>query len=356
MKLLEYEAKELLRAYGLPVPRGQQVESANTVLNLPFPVVLKVQIPKGGRGKAGGIKIVANQAEYEPTAKELLAKPILGCDVRSLLAEEKLEIGRELYLAITIDRTTGLITLLAHKRGGMEVESLSNDDDPLLRIPLSGSPGGAVSKQLSRYFDLQKLQVMLSHLYEVFIKEDALLVEINPLVVLTDGGLMCADAKIELDDAASFRHAGREYEMAISSQFIELSATGTVASMANGAGLAMATVDAIKAAGAEPANFYDVGGGTDVEGMVRAFQKIAAMPEVAAIVVNIFGGITRCDEVARAIIEAQKVCKYLPQLYIRLTGTNETEGQRLLEAAGITFYPTLADCVQQAVASIRKAS
>ena len=360
MKLLEYEAKTLLHKHGLPIPDNQRIRSANTKINLPFPVVLKVQIPKGGRGKAGGIKIVNDQAESERTAQALLEEPTLGYITTSLLVEEKLDYEQELYLAIALDRVSSQLTLLAHKHGGIEIEQLADEHDPLFKISLASSPTPEIIKALSGYYDfsggmnggLGELRNIVSRLYEVCIQEDALLVEVNPLMVLKDGSLICADAKIELDDDAAFRHANRNagFEAkSASNQFVELNVNGTIASMANGAGLAMATVDAIKAAGAEPANFYDVGGGTNVEGMVAASKRIAAMPKVESIVVNIFGGITRCDEVAQAIVEAKKISTALPGLYIRLTGTNETEGKAILEAAGILFYPTLADCVTHAV-------
>jgi succinyl-CoA synthetase beta subunit len=357
MNLLEYEAKDLLRHYSVPVPAGQQFTDPQAFTPSNYPLVLKVQIPKGGRGKAGGIVTVHDYVEYAKTAERLLKDPILGCQVSSLLAEEVLDHERELYLAITVDRKSATVMLLAHRNGGVEIEQTvaAPGSEPMLRVVLVGIPDDNVVQELQAYYDLPDsalplLQKLLVGLYEAFIQEDALLIEINPLMVLTGGELVCADAKIELDDAAAFRHTERKLEtQAVSSQFVELNSLGTVASMANGAGLAMATVDAIKAAGAIPANFYDVGGGTNVQGMVQAFAKIAAMPNVSSIVVNIFGGITRCDEVAEAIIEAKKVCANLPQLYIRLTGTNEAQGKKLLEAAGIPFYQTLAACVAEAV-------
>ncbi len=357
MKLLEYEAKALLRKHGVPVPNGQAVRDANEVVHITFPVVVKVQIPKGGRGKAGGIKLVQDQAEYQQTATALLGSTILDCKVSTLLVEEALHYERELYIAIAIDRAAGCLELLAHRRGGVEIEQTVTVQDPMVRLPLTQAPDATTLKQVQAYFGLSDspdttlmLQELLSRLYQTCVGEDALLVEINPLMELDDGSLVCADAKIELDDAAEFRHTDRQLETpASSSQFVVLNNGGTIASMANGAGLAMATVDAIKGAGADPANFYDVGGGTNVDGMVRAFERMADMPNVRAIVVNIFGGITRCDEVAEAIIAARKICKNLPKLYIRLTGTNEAQGKKLLDDAGIALYPTLADCVREAV-------
>jgi len=317
---------------------------------------LKVQIPKGGRGKAGGIKVVNDQTECSRVAGALLGSTILDCEVQTLWLEPALDYERELYLSIVLDRSAMGLVLLAHRSGGVEIEQTASEADPLLRLPLDGEPDEVVAARLREYWVLPEaaaaqLPDLLRGLYEIYVQEDALLLEINPLMLLKDGRLVCADAKVELDDAAAFRHADwKKFEtQPASAQFVELDAAGTVASMANGAGLAMATVDAIKTAGAEPANFFDVGGGTNVEGMVRAFQKIAAMPRVKSIVVNIFGGITRCDEVAEAIVEAQKRCPDLPELFIRLTGTNETEGKAILESAGMPLYPTLAACVAEAV-------
>lgn len=370
MILLEYEAKELLKRHGLPVPSGEILRGPQTDISLDFPVVLKVQIPKGGRGKAGGIKLVHDKAGASSVAADLLQNEILGCKVSTLLAEEALQYDRELYLAVAVGRTNNSLSLLAHRQGGVDIEQAASEAGPVRTFPLGESVSPEIIQQLHAYYlgteaeaggtdgvgqggvgaDAATLQKLVEGLVETCVQEDALLVEINPLMVLKNGGLACADAKVELDDAAAFRHQEWNFETKVtSSQFVELDPDGMVASMANGAGLAMATVDAITAAGARAANFYDVGGGTNVEGMVKAFQKIAAMPQVSAIVVNIFGGITRCDEVAEAIVESKKICQDLPVLFIRLTGTNETEGRKLLEGAGIAMYPTLADCVREAV-------
>lgn len=356
MNLLEYEAKSLLRQHAVPVPDGVVVQSVDEAVPAAFPAVLKVQIPKGGRGKAGGIKVVNDQMECSRMAGDLLGSMILDCKVQTLWLESALDYERELYVSIVLDRSAMVLVLLAHRSGGVEIEQAANEADPLLRVPLEGEPDAAVVDRLQEYWRLPAAAVtqlpgLLRGLYETCVQEDALLLEINPLMLLKDGRLVCADAKVELDDAAVFRHAGWNTleTRPASAQFVELDAQGTVASMANGAGLAMATVDAIKTAGAEPANFFDVGGGTNVEGMVQAFQKIAAMPRVRSIVVNIFGGITRCDEVAEAIVEAQKRCPDLPELFIRLTGTNEAEGRAILEAADMPLYPTLAACVAEAV-------
>lgn len=359
MILLEHEAKGLLRSAGLPVPDSFLVGSADVVPALPFPLVVKAQIPKGGRGKAGGIRVVDDRAAYDQAVADLLGSELLGCHVGELLIEAKQQSERELYLSVLLDRTAGALVLLARRQGGVEVEQA--DDGDVLRIPLEDSDM-LTDTQLGRLLDYygldagyaDELGAVVEGLYALLRDQDALLVEVNPLMVQPGGRLVCADAKVELDDAAAFRHPDWKFSQAGgSSQFVVLDATGQVASMANGAGLAMATVDAIEAAGAKAANFFDVGGGTDVAGMVEALGRIAAIGDVRAIVVNIFGGITRCDQVAEAIIAARGSVDDLPPLFVRLTGTNEAEGLRLLSEADITPLGTLADCVQAAVAEVK---
>ena len=350
MILLEYEAKTLLAAYGVPVPRSFVIHDTSQESELQFPLMLKVQIPKGGRGKAGGVRKVEDTEGYQKTVGELLGSDMLGCHVDSLLAEECLTGERELYLSFVVDRTSKRLAILAQRQGGVDVERAAHDvSGDTLKLPLNGVPDDEAVQRLAEFYSLSnasQLKTILEGLYDVARQQDALLVEVNPLMVCSDGRLVCADAKVELDDAAAFRHKDWQFsQSAASSQFVVLDEQGMVASMANGAGLAMATVDAIQSAGLRPANFFDVGGGTNVEGMVNAFAKLVAMPRVQAIIVNIFGGITRCDEVAQAIIGAQQRLGGLPSLFVRLTGTNEVEGRRLLEEAAITPLASLADCV-----------
>lgn len=353
MKLLEHEAKKLLKKHSLPVPHSQIVQAPAKQTSMEYPVVLKAQIPKGGRGQAGGVLFIKNDHELAQSSKALFTKPLLGCTVRSLLIEEALAIKYEFYLAITFDRQAQTFVLLAHNMGGVDIEKASKQTPPL-RVPITGSPNTKTIQQVGHHFALEEhnlphLSAIIKNLWQTCTQEDALLVEINPLVFTKQGDFVCTDAKIELDDAAAFRHDWHFEAKPASTQFVILHKEGTVASMANGAGLAMATIDAIEAAGGLPANFFDVGGGTNVAGMVAAFEKMAELPDVKAIVVNIFGGITRCDEVAEAIITATKTVKNLPKLFIRLTGTNEAEGQALLHKTGIATLPTLAACVEAAV-------
>lgn len=353
MKLLEYEAKALLLKYNLPIPAGQLVRHSNDNPTIPLPLVIKVQIPVGGRGKAGGVKHISTLNEFHHATELLLSKPILGHQAHSLLAEQALDIKDELYIAITVDRTTRSLMLLAQKHGGMDIESAPHQSG-MLALPLSGEPTSRIYEALFNYYGLHKelnhtIQTICYGLWDVCVNEDAMLVEVNPLVITTDNKVVCADAKIELDDAAAFRHPDRQFEQVPdSTQFVILDEQGTVGSMANGAGLAMATVDAIQASGVSPANFLDVGGGTNTDGMVNSFRKLSGLPNIRAIVVNIFGGITRCDEVADAIIKARESVPNLPPLFIRLTGTNEQQGRDLLENAGVSIMPDLKSCVDAA--------
>ncbi|HEX6461925.1 MAG TPA: ATP-grasp domain-containing protein [Candidatus Saccharimonadales bacterium] len=356
MRLLEYEAKKLLKKWGLSIPEHEIIRAPGSDTALSFPVIIKVQIPKGGRGKAGGVQIAQNNIEYARITQLLFSQPLLDCPVTMLLIEEALAVQQELYLSILLDRNEQSLVLLAHAQGGMDIEAASKHSKPL-RLLLDTGPNKKVIQKVMHYYALPaaltpQLATVIDGLWQACTQEDALLVEVNPLILTKQGQLICADAKIELDDAAAFRHNWQFEAQPASTQFVILNEHGTIASMANGAGLAMATIDAIKAAGAEPANFFDVGGGTNVGGMVEAFKKMAALQKVKAIVVNIFGGITRCDEVAEAIITARQTVAYLPKLCIRLTGTNETEGRALLERAGIRTLPTLADCVAEAAKEV----
>lgn len=355
MKLLEYEAKDLLKQSKVTVPEAQLVRTGAEAPSVSLPVVLKVQIPVGGRGKAGGIQPVSTAEGFEQTAKELLSKPIKGYVASTLLAEEQLEIQNEHYLSYVIDRSQQSAVLLAHRQGGVDIETTTAEDSSgLLRIPLSDRPDNEVATKLLEHYQLDdtlrnEIHDLLSSLWEAFTANDALLLEINPLVLTKDNRLLCADAKIELDDAAAFRHPDWDFEQKPQkAQFVVLDEQGDVASMANGAGLAMATVDAIKGAGATPANFLDIGGGTNTEGMVEAFKAMTEMPSVRAIVINVFAGITRCDEVAQAIVIARERFENLPPLFIRLAGTNEQQGKQILTDNNIATLSTLQECVQAA--------
>lgn len=348
MRLLEYEAKRLLKKANLPVPSGTII--TNTKEHITTPVVLKSQVPVGGRGKLGGVKIVDDSIVVSPTAiTELLTLKIKGYAPTVLLAEEKLHIRNEHYISLFIDRASSSIQLMVHKDGGVEVESNSRDD--FLSLAISKDTAKRVSKDVAAYlgYSLSLVSPFITRLLDAFIENDAILLEINPLVLTEEGLLICGDCKMELDDAAAFRHPDWQFEDTISdTNFVVLNKKGAVATIANGAGLAMATVDAVSDHGMVPANFLDVGGGANTESVLRAFRRILEFSHVEAIIINIFAGITRCDEVAKAIIAARNQLSGLPPLFIRLAGTNFEEAVSLLTAEDIPTLATLEECLEKA--------
>lgn len=350
MKLLEHEAKTILRTYNIPAPDALLITKRFTP-ELTLPVVLKSQVPVGGRGKAGGVVRVSGESEITPTIDRLFALDIKGFKPNSLLAEQTIAINKELYLSLLINKELAAIELMAHKNGGVEVEE--NEQGSYLRINLDTTPIETVGNQLAEYYELPDqtfaLQDLIENLRTCFIKNDATLLEINPLILTDDNKLLAADCKMELDDAAEFRHPEWKFEDApVSNNFVELNKNGTVATIANGAGLAMATVDAVSAKGMVPANFLDIGGGANIETITLAFNRIMEFPNVKVIVINIFAGITRCDEVAKAIIAARQQIKDLPPLYIRLAGTNFEEAVTLLANEHIPTLATLKECLDAA--------
>lgn len=347
MNLLEYEAKALLATYGIPTPKSSVVKRASDAVKTP--IVLKSQVPTGGRGKAGGIVIVKSLSEVAPTITKLLDKEIKGFTPNTLLAEELLDIEQELYLSLVINRAHSTIELMAHVNGGVEVEE--NTSDSFLTIPLSEPPTTLHGEQLAEYYGLEtqtfSLQDLLKNLFTAFREQDATLIEINPLVVTTDGRLVAGDAKMTVDDSATFRHPEWQFEEErASANFVTLNEQGEVATIANGAGLAMATVDAVASSGLTPANFLDIGGGASTESVLNAFRTIQEYPNIKAIVINIFAGITRCDEVAKAIIAARAQLNDLPPLFIRLAGTNYEPAEELLREQNIPLLPTLEDVIE----------
>lgn len=347
MKLLEYEAKKILRNDGIAVPKSFIARSTADFL----PAVIKSQVPIGGRGKAGGVKVVKTAEEYDAAVAAIGTLSIKGFTPRTLLGEELIDIARELYLSILIDKSTRSIVLMAHTNGGVEVESNSADD--FLRITLDGNNAEAAGEELSDYYNLPEqsfaLQDMVENLYRCFVTNDATLLEINPLIYTTDGQIIAGDCKMDLDDAAAFRHPDWSFEeQSAETNFVTLDQRGEVATIANGAGLAMATVDAVADAGMKPANFLDIGGGANEASILAAFERIMTYPNVSVIIINIFAGITRCDEVAKAVIAAQGKIQQLPPLYIRLAGTNFEQAVTLLSAKNIPTLATLDECITAA--------
>lgn len=346
MKLLEYEAKAILKSAGIPIPLGVVVNEAT---NIQTPIVIKSQVPVGGRGKAGGVRLIENEDQLETAISEILSLEIKGFKPKVLLAEQKIDIVREHYLSLLIDRETATIRLIAHKNGGIEVED--NNKAGFLNITIDETTIESAATQLVNHlgYDDHSLHPLLQKLYAVFIASDATLLEINPLIYTKSKAFICGDCKMELDDAAVFRHPEWSFEDTPSNaNFVTLDPGGTVATIANGAGLAMATVDAVSASGIKPANFLDIGGGANTESVLAAFNKIMEFPNIHAIVINIFAGITRCDEVAKAIIAAKKQIDGLPPLFIRLAGTNFEEAVTLLASENIPTLATLEECLTAA--------
>lgn len=351
MKLLEYEAKNLLRQSEMNIPAGSIVHPDNRSfrdISIAYPAVVKSQVPVGGRGKAGGVKLVRDQNELDDTIKNIAARKIKGFLPTALLVEEALDIAKEYYLSLTVNRTAATIDVVAHAEGGVEIES----QEGFFTRTLDGKDFDRIGESLAELYSLEEKSFLLAEwlekLYRCFIDNDATLIEINPLILTRKGNLVAGDCKMTLDDDAAFRHPEWQFEeIPDDANFVTLDQDGTIATIANGAGLAMATVDAVTAAGLTPANFLDIGGAATVDSIVKSFEKIMTFPHIDAIIINIFGGIVRCDDVARAIVEAQKEFPTLPRLAVRLSGTNSTEAAAILHQANLTLHPDLAACIAE---------
>ncbi len=360
--LLEYEAKQLLHIASVPIPEGDVIDAGSVSVNVSLPRVVKSQVPIGGRGKAGGIVVADTEEALEQAVTDVSKLPIQSHLPKKLLLEEKLSITRELYLSILIDRAEAQIVFMAHTNGGVEVED--NDKASFLRLPADEFSTknridfDQIGQKLADYYDMQShaytLQDIAEHLYECFVKNDATLIEINPLVLTDDAKLIAGDCKMTLDDAALFRHKEWDFETPTPSvNFVTLDPEGDIATIANGAGLAMATVDSVTAAGLTPANFLDIGGGANEDSVKAAFRSISDYKNVKAIIINIFAGITRCDEVAKAIIGAKKNIPNLPPLFIRLEGTNVDQAKELLSAQNIPLKTSFEVCIEAAKGALR---
>lgn len=352
MKLLEYEAKYLLSAAGIPIPNSLLVRPSDFI---PAPIVLKSQVPTGGRGKAGGILVIDDDDDLQPAIKNLLNLEIKGLLPKTILAEEKLAIKKELYLSILIDRASAGVKIFAHTDGGIEVED--NTDFTSWTIE-EKSQAEQIGQQLADYYELPGqtfvLQDLVENLFTCFVENDATLIEINPLILTSTDELVAGDCKMTLDDAATFRHEWNFEEAPAEANFVTIDPEGETATIANGAGLAMATVDAAYTAGLKPANFLDIGGGANEATLLKAFNKIVEYKNLKAIIINIFAGITRADEVAKAIISAKQQIEDLPPLFIRLAGTNYEAAQKILTNNNIQLLPGLESALTAAKKTIDK--
>ncbi|MGB4868347.1 MAG: succinate--CoA ligase subunit beta [Candidatus Saccharimonas aalborgensis] len=349
MFLREYEAKNLISWHGIRVPDGVVLHKTEELPVVRYPAIVKSQVPTGGRGKAGGVRVAENKQQLLSITQALFSRPIEDHIPSSLLIEEQLNIERELYLSLSLNRSTAAIELVAHAHGGIEIESR----DDFFTAQLDEREFSKVGESLAEIYSIENKAFLLSELvailYQVFCKQDAILLEINPLVLTTSGDLVAADCKMIVDDDASFRHPDWSFEeMGKSSNYVVLNKNGAVATVANGAGLAMATVDTIQAAGLVPANFLDIGGNATTESITSCFERIVELPNVSAIIINIFGGIVRCDDVARAIIAARRQIPSLPKLYIRLAGTNAREARSILNDSGIKLYESIEEAIEDA--------
>jgi succinyl-CoA synthetase beta subunit len=385
MNIHEFQAKQILARFGVPVPKGQPASSgaeaaqAFEALGQPRAVV-KAQIHAGGRGKAGGVKLVSSAAEAGEFAAKLLGKPLIthqtgpqGRVVRRIYVENASDVARELYLGMVVDRKAECVAVIASTEGGMEIEEvaartperiLTEFIDPL--IGLAAFQGRKIAFALGlRDKQIGQLASLLNSLYRAFIETDASLIEINPLVVTKEGSVLCLDAKISFDDNGLFRHPDirelrdpneedpAETEAAkFDLSYIHLD--GSIGCMVNGAGLAMATMDIVKYYGAEPANFLDVGGGANSQKVAAAFRILLSDERVRAVLINIFGGIMLCDVLAQGVVDAAREVKLEVPLVVRMEGTNVDKGKQILKDSGIKVIAAsdMADAARRVVAAI----
>jgi succinyl-CoA synthetase beta subunit len=385
MNIHEYQAKELLGRFGVAVPRGGVAYTAAEAVAVTRRLggsrwVVKAQIHAGGRGKAGGVKLVHSEDEVTEAAAALLGRRLVthqtgreGREVKRVYVEEGCDIARELYLAVSIDRGTGRIVLIGSAEGGVEIEEVAaRNPERIIRVaidPASGlQPFHAREIAFGLGLDPKAAAPFITGLYHAFCEFDAALVEINPLVVTASGALLALDAKMGFDDNALFRHPDiealrdedeedpTELEAAKHAlNYVKLD--GNIGCMVNGAGLAMATMDIIKLYGGAPANFLDVGGGATRERVTVAFKLILADPNVEAVLVNIFGGIMRCDVIAEGVVSAAREVNLHVPLVVRLEGTNVELGRKILQQSGLPIVAAenFADAAQKVVAAVEAA-
>lgn len=372
MKVHEYQAKEIFKKYGILTPSEKMCRTVDEVISaskeIGIPCVIKAQVMVGGRGKAGGIKIAKNEKEVKEHATSILSMEIKGIPVRKVLVSEAIDIGSEAYLGIIVDRSEKKTVIMACKEGGVEIEEIARQrpeaiykvyaDSLLGLLPHKGRDVG-----LFLYADPKlafECAAVTSKLYRIFTDLDSSLVEINPLVVDKSGRLIALDAKLNFDDNGLYRHpdveamrdreSEDENELLAKEQdlsYVRLS--GNIGCVVNGAGLAMATMDLVKHFGGEPANFLDIGGSSSPEKVMNAMRILLKDENVRVIFFNIFGGITRCDDVANGILQAKKTLNIKHPIVARLTGTNEDKAMDILKEAGLIFAKTMDEGAQKAI-------
>ncbi|MGZ3445389.1 MAG: ADP-forming succinate--CoA ligase subunit beta [Myxococcaceae bacterium] len=386
MKIHEYQGKELFRKYGVPTPRGvlattpEEAEKAATSLGTPV-VVVKAQIHAGGRGKGGGVKLAKSPAEAKQLASQILGMMLKthqtgpeGQKVNKVYLEEGLPIEREFYLGMTLDRATSRLSLMASSEGGVEIEEVAAKHPEKILLESIDPVVGLADYQARKLAfglglkgdSIGKFVAFARALYRSYIETDASLVEVNPLVLLKDGSVVALDAKLNFDDNALYRHKellgyrdvaeedpieaqAKEFDLAY------ISLDGNIGCMVNGAGLAMATMDTIKLVGGQPANFLDVGGGASKEKVTEAFKLILSAKAVKAVLINIFGGIMKCDVIAEGVVAAAREVKLSVPLVVRLEGTNVEQGKEILRHSGLPIIPAdnLRQAAEKAVAAAR---
>ncbi|MEM3874511.1 MAG: ADP-forming succinate--CoA ligase subunit beta [Candidatus Bathyarchaeia archaeon] len=372
MKLLEYEAKRILAKYGVPIPKGElatnTAQAREIALRLNPPLAIKAQVPVAGRGKAGGILFADSIAEVEMFAEKLLGMQIKGIPVRGVWIEEKIQAKKELYFGMTVDRYAKGYVAIASSEGGIEIEEVAaKTPEKIVRFPINPQHGfrpyhaRQIAKRMGYAGNKLSLLGNIFHsLYKAGMDYDAELIEMNPIVETPDGNFVAVDTRIIIDDNALFRHPEfkeRILEGELSPQEIEAAKNdlayvkldGDIGVIGNGAGLVMATLDVIQLYGGKPANFLDVGGGAPSEKIAAALKIVFSDPNVKALFINILGGITRCDEVARGILAAKEKLGMEKPLVIRLVGTNEEEGKRILTEAGIHVLESMEEAAQRVV-------
>jgi len=369
LKIHEYQAKEIFRKYAIPVPEGGVARTAEEARqmaeSLEGRVIVKAQIHAGGRGKGGGVKLAGDISEAEQAASEILGMQLVthqtgpeGKEVKVVLVEKASDIEREIYLAMVVDRETSQVAVISSSEGGMEIETVAaQTPEKIFKIWIDPSTGLMPYQARQICFKLglegqafKDGTALITNLYKLFIGEDATLAEINPLIVTKGGNVLAIDAKVNLDDDAAYRHKDHPELIDLNEQDpLEIEAAkhnlsyikldGTVGCMVNGAGLAMATMDLIKLCGGEPANFLDVGGTASAEAVEKAFRILISDKDVKCVLINIFGGIVRCDRVASGVVEAiTNIGEMGVPVVVRLEGTNAKEGIEILNNSGLDFH------------------
>jgi succinyl-CoA synthetase beta subunit len=387
MNIHEYQAKEILKAYGVPVPRGEVAATAEEAKAAAIRLgggtcVVKAQIHAGGRGKGGGVKLARNAEEAEQKAREMIGKNLVthqtgpeGRQVRRVLIEQGLNIDRELYLALVLDRAQSRVSMICSSEGGVEIEEVAEKNpEKILKETIDPVIGlaGFQCRRLAYGLNIPgeligKMTGVMQALYRAFDDADCSIAEINPLIITKEGQIMALDAKMNFDSNALYRHKDilalrdlneedpREIE-ASKFDLSYISLDGNIACMVNGAGLAMATMDIIKQCGGEPANFLDVGGGASKEKVAQAFKILLADPRVHGVLINIFGGIMRCDVLAQGIVDAAHEMNIQVPLVVRMEGTNVAQGKKILADSGMAIIPaqTMAEAAERIVAAVEK--